>query len=115
MSNSRKREQWLQDVEARQQNTVFPNTVQNEARFWRNLSAQPLTASAKVGLGILGVCFYAFLIKILIACFQEGLGWRLLVGMILFCGTLFGVIAWATRRSLRNIESARRHPQNRKQ
>jgi hypothetical protein len=32
-----KREEWLQDIEARQRNVVFPDTVNNEARFWRNI------------------------------------------------------------------------------
>ena len=31
--------QWLTDVASRQQNIVFPNTVQNQGRFWRNLYA----------------------------------------------------------------------------
>ena len=114
MNNNRERDQWLQDVEARQRNVVFPNTVQNEARFWRNLSKQSFTTSTKVGLGILGVSVYGFLITILVAAFQAGVGWRLAVGMILFCGPLFGAIAWATRRSLRNIGNTRHHPHNRK-
>ncbi len=114
MNNNRERDQWLQDVEARQRNVVFPNTVQNEARFWRNLSKQPFTTSTKVGLGILGLFVYGFLITILVAAFRAGVGWRLAVGMILFCGPLFGAITWATRRSLRNIENARHHPHSRK-
>jgi hypothetical protein len=114
MNNNRERDQWLQDVEARQRNVVFPNAVQNEARFWRNLSKQPFTTSTKVGVGILGVFVYGFLITILVAAFRAGVGWRLAVGMILFCGPLFGGIAWATRRNLRNIENARHHPHGRK-
>jgi len=114
MTNDRKRDQWLQDVEARQRNIVFPNTVENEARFWRNLGTQRSNTSTKVGLGILGAFVYAGLITIFVAAFREGVAWRLAVGMILFCGPLFGAIAWATRRSLRNIEKARRYPRNRK-
>ena len=114
MTNDRKRDQWLQDVEARQRNIVFPNTVENEARFWRNLGTQRSNTSTNVGLGILGVFVYAGLITIFVAAFREGVAWRLAVGMILFCGPLFGAIAWATRRSLRNIEKARRYPRNRK-
>jgi len=37
MSKSRKREEWLRDIEKRQRNVVFPDTVNNEARFWRNI------------------------------------------------------------------------------
>jgi predicted nucleic acid-binding protein len=33
----RKRDQWLQDIENRQPNRVFPDTVRNKARVWRNL------------------------------------------------------------------------------
>src|SRR5439155_1019781 len=36
MTRRVKREEWLQDIEARQRNVVFPDTVNNEARFWRN-------------------------------------------------------------------------------
>jgi hypothetical protein len=86
MTNDRKRDQWLQDVEARQRNIVFPNTVENEARFWRNLGTQRSNTSTKVGLGILGVFVYAGLITIFVAAFREGVAWRLAVGMILFCG-----------------------------
>jgi hypothetical protein len=114
MNNNRERDQWLQDVEARQRNVVFSNTVQNEARFWRNSSKQPFTTSTKVVLGVLGVFVYGFLITILVAAFRAGVGWRLAVGMILFCGPLFGAIAWAARRSLRNIDNARHRPHNRK-
>jgi hypothetical protein len=37
MTRRVKREEWLQDIEARQRNVVFPDTVNNEARFWRNI------------------------------------------------------------------------------
>lgn len=114
MNNNRERDQWSQDIEARQQNVVFPSAVENEARFWRNSNKQPFTTSTKLGFGILGVFIFGFLIAILFAAFRSEVGWRLAVGMILFCGPLFGAIAWATRRSLRNIENARRHPHSRK-
>ena len=109
MNNNRERDQGLQDVEGRQRNVVFPSTVENEARFWRNSNKQPFTTSTKLGFGILGVFVYGFLITILFAAFRAGVGWRLAVGMILFCGPIFGVIAWSTRRNLRNLENARRH------
>ena len=45
-------EQWQQDVSARQRNTVFPDTVQNEARLWRNLKSgkQKLTIVQVIGI-----------------------------------------------------------------
>lgn len=110
VGNQRKRDQWLQDIEARQRNVVFPDTVQNEARFWRNLGKQPFTTSTKVGLALLAILGWGFFAFILFATFQEGVTWAFTLGMILFCGPIFGAIAWATRRSLRSIENSRRGP-----
>ncbi|HKW18914.1 MAG TPA: hypothetical protein VJO35_15500 [Terriglobales bacterium] len=49
------RPEWLRDINQRQRNTVFPDTTNNEARFWRNLiyGEEPLTPIQKLGLGIL--------------------------------------------------------------
>jgi hypothetical protein len=57
MPRPRKREEWLQDIEARQRNIVFPDTVNNEARFWRNIieGKQRLTVVQKVGIGLVGL------------------------------------------------------------
>jgi hypothetical protein len=54
MSKSRKREEWLRDIEERQRNIVFPDTVNNEARFWRNIieGKQRLTVVQRVGIVI---------------------------------------------------------------
>jgi len=41
MNREHEREKWLQDIHARQRNFVFPDTVQNEGRFFRNLLAAP--------------------------------------------------------------------------
>jgi hypothetical protein len=110
MSNHHKRDEWLQDIEARQRNVVFPDTVQNEARFWRNLGNRGWSASTKAGLFVLGVYVFGMLAMILIATFQAGVTWNLVLVMLLFWGPFFAAIAWATRRSLRNIQNARRRP-----
>jgi hypothetical protein len=34
--------------------------------------------------------------------------------MVLFCGSIFGAIAWATRRSLRNLKNSRHASKMRK-
>jgi hypothetical protein len=54
MFQRKKREQWLQDIEARQRNIVFPDTVNNEARFWRNVidGKHRLTTIQRVGVGL---------------------------------------------------------------
>lgn len=33
----RHKQDWLNDINARQRNVVFPDAVQNEGRFWRNI------------------------------------------------------------------------------
>jgi hypothetical protein len=114
MSDHQKRDQWLQDIEARQRNVVFPDTVQNEARFWRNLGEGPSSASARAGLVVLAVFVFGFAAVILISTYRAGVIWEFGLGMLLLCGSIFGVIAWATRRSLRNIQNARRGPRTRK-
>jgi len=37
MSKHSGRDEWLRDLDARQRNVVFPDTTNNEARFWRNI------------------------------------------------------------------------------
>jgi hypothetical protein len=104
----KQREEWLSDVEARQRNVVFPDTVQNEARFWRNLGKGPSSTSAKAGLIVLAIFVFVWAAILLVATYTGGVLWEFVLAMILFCGSIFGAIAWATRRSLRNIENGRR-------
>lgn len=112
MTNSRRREEWEQDIASRQRNVVFPDTVYNEARFWQNLGSQPWNIWTKLGLGVLGLFVFGFLAVILRASFHEGAGWLLVLGLILLWGPIFGLIAWATRRNLRNLQAARRTPRS---
>jgi hypothetical protein len=51
---------------------------------------------------------WGFFLLILFAAAKEGVVWPLVVGMLLLWGPIFGVIAWATRRSLRQIQNTRR-------
>jgi hypothetical protein len=67
MRNRLNRERWLHDVEARQRNVVFPDTVQNEGRFWRNLGNQGWTTTSKIGLLVLGIFVFGALATILLA------------------------------------------------
>lgn len=105
-----KQDRWLQDIEARQRNVVFPETVQNEARFWRNLKDAPWTTSTKIGIAILALFVGGWIVAVLVATLQQGVWSALLLaaGMLLIFGPIFALIAWATRRSLRNIHNARR-------
>jgi hypothetical protein len=101
-------EEWLRDLEARQRNIVFPDTVQNEARFWRSLGKGPFSTSAKAGLVVLAIFVFVWAAVVLVATYAGGVLREFVLAMILFCGSIFGAIAWATRRSLRNIENGRR-------
>jgi hypothetical protein len=64
MNNEAKRREWLEDVNQRQKNVTFPDTLNNETRFWRNLihRRHPLNPIQRVGVAILlgavllGVC-----------------------------------------------------------
>ena len=109
MSNQHEHERWLQDIEARQRNYVFPDTVRNEARFWRNLTEVPWTTSTKIGMAVLAVFVGAFGIRLLVAVVQGHHALPLALGMILIWGPIFGAIAWATKRTLRRIEDGRRN------
>jgi hypothetical protein len=66
MSGRRKREEWLQDITQRQRNVVFPDTVNNEARFWRNImeGTQRLTAVQRVGIGLFALSVVALVFMI---------------------------------------------------
>lgn len=66
----RGREEWLQDIDARQRNSVFPDTVQNEGRFWRNL------ASGKQKLTIVQIIGIALMFLTVIAIFWSDAAWK---------------------------------------
>jgi hypothetical protein len=114
MANRPNRDQWMHDIEARQRNIVFPNTVENETRFWRNLGTGPSNIPAKVGLALLAIFVFSLAGVFLVATYKAGVIWSFLLAMLLLCAPIFGVIAWATRRSLRDIEKDRRDPKGRK-
>jgi hypothetical protein len=90
-------------------NLVFPDTVQNEGRMWRNVSQRPFTTATKIGLALLALLGWGFFIRMLFAMVKEGVIWPFVLGMILLWGPIFGVIAWATRRALRNIHNTKRN------
>jgi hypothetical protein len=48
---------WERDIELRQRNTVFPDTVQNQGRFYRNIlrTGMPLSAAQRIGTLIVAV------------------------------------------------------------
>ena len=47
------KDDWLRDIDARQRNVVFPDIVQNEARFWRNIYSGKYSLTPPQWIGIL--------------------------------------------------------------
>jgi hypothetical protein len=56
-SPEQRREEWMREMHYRQRNIVFPETVMNNARFWRNLTSRKygFTAGQKL-------CFSGFIL-----------------------------------------------------
>jgi hypothetical protein len=108
MGKRHQRDLWLQDISDRQRSVVFPDTVQNEARFWRNIGDQPWTTTTKIGLGLMVVLFGGFGAAIIAATIQGGVFWAYILIMLGVCGPIFAAIAWATRRALREAQKTRK-------
>jgi hypothetical protein len=114
----RPHEDRMRDVSARQRNTVFPDTVQNEARFWRNAMAgkHRFTIGQVVGFGLIfvammGVFWSAIYWKLrgssaggslfdrLIGNFGD---WVILFGIF---GLMFLLLRWRIRRAPNEAEA----------
>ena len=65
---------WLRDIDSRQRNVVFPDTIQNEGRFWRNAWAgkDSLNPAQWVGVVVLFVLFGGGLLSVLWNLWPEG-------------------------------------------
>jgi hypothetical protein len=117
MAHQHQHEEFARDVEARQRNIVFPDTVHNEARFWRNLGnpGNPaFNTSAKVGLALIVLFFFGTFGTWIIRIALEDVQWKqelltILLGVLFIFGPIFAAIAWATRRALRNSTHASKH------
>ena len=115
-----KREEWLQDIDARQRNTVFPDTVQNETRLWRNLasSQQKLTIVQVVGVALICLTLLALLGSDLVRRYRfasSGTAFARLVPILadsaIFlaaCAAFFLVLRWRVRRALREYDERHR-------
>ncbi len=112
MTNHHNQDRWLKDIEERQRNIVFPDTLRNSGRFWQNLGRTPSTTSW-IGLLILGVFYFTLLAAFLWVIFQSGKVLSFILATLLIGGPIFGGIAWATRRTLRNLQSAGRSQKRR--
>ena len=108
MPRRQTRDEWLQDLHARQRNLVFPDTAYNEARFWRNIidGKQRLTTIQIIGVCIFGagVVAMAFYITFLRDIPSAGFSWQNFVaGLIdwLIGFGILGIFLWFFRLSER--------------
>ena len=106
MSRRQTKDEWLHDIHARQRNLVFPDTANNEARFWRNIinGKQRLTAIQIIGLCVFGagVAAMAFYITFLRDVPTAGISWQNFVAGIidwLIGFAILGVFLWFFRMS----------------
>jgi hypothetical protein len=61
--SAHRKEDWLRDVNARQRNVVFPDTAENEGRFWRNIVSgkESLTLAQWIGILLFCLCIIGLL------------------------------------------------------
>ena len=112
------RSDFHRDIEMRQRNAVFPDTVRNETRMWRNLktSKDPLSLLQLVGLSVMLLCLVGVMAELAFLQFRgtpgNGLSrvWAGLGGYFILLG-LFGaaflLVRWRVRKAL---AAARRGP-----
>jgi hypothetical protein len=96
MSEHQSREEWLHDIEERQRNIVFPDTLNNETRGWRNLigSKQPPTLIQQLGLLVLAVSFVSFALALfLMLLVGDGFSIAALLQFALICALTIGFLA----------------------
>lgn len=79
--------------------------------MWRNIATRPATALTWAGLAILGLFVFGFIAILLVIFIIRAGGWvevlaGLLATLVIF-GPVIGLVVWATRRNLRNLEDSR--------
>lgn len=87
----------MQDIQERQRNVLFPDTVNNEARFWRNLfeGRQRLTSVGKIGLSIF---VFAMVVLVFLISFDGNIpfkanfSWFKLLSAVLLWLVAFGIL-----------------------
>jgi len=68
------KDEWLRDIDRRQRNVVFPDTVQNEGRLWRNAwsGQQSLNFAQWAGVLVMFLFFGAGLVYVLVMLWPQG-------------------------------------------
>ena len=112
--NKRSPNEFQRDIEMRQRNIVFPDTLLNETRGWRSLitSKEPLSVLQVVGLlvlylSVLGLLFAAG--DVALTQFQNTAGTgvsRVVAGfggyviLVVLCGAVFLLLRWRVQKAL---------------
>ena len=88
MPHGNRRDAWQQDIQNRQRNIAFPDTVQNEGRFLRGIlnDTQPLNRVQKIGAWVYGLLTLVIWASVLTMMVRGGAG---VLGVALEVG--FGV------------------------
>lgn len=99
-----RREQWQEDIEARQRNIVFPDTARNEAGFWRNAldGKTNLTPAQIAGITVMWLAVIALFVVMISL---KG-GADVVIGLAA-CGLAFLLLRWRVRASLRKLADQR--------
>ena len=105
---AREKDEWLRDLEARQRNVVFPDTAENEGRFWRNIISgkASLSPAQWVGISLLWLCIFGVLITL----WPKGDGpwWQKLIdGYTVFIVLTVGLVAFIVVGNRRARRKAR--------
>jgi hypothetical protein len=110
----------MRDIQARQRNIVFPDTAQNEARFWLNAMDNKLRLGKVqvVGIGLMCLTVVGLLgvgvrekwkyecpsgtIFDRVVCSLSN--WAVVLAL---CGMFFLFLRWRVRRALRSVEESK--------
>ncbi len=119
------REQWEADIKQRQRNIVFPDTVQNEGRFWHNLASgkQKLTVVQGIGIALLFLPLVGIVWREAVRTFRFGTSGstseRVVAILARFStsaaisfgliGAIFLFLRWGVRRALLSGKRPNRH------
>jgi len=112
--NKRSPNEFQRDIEMRQRNIVYPDTLRNETRGWRSLitSKKPLSVLQVVGLLALYLCMLSMLVffgELALSQYRNtsgtGVG-RAMAGfggyviVLVLCGAVFLLFRWRVRKAL---------------
>ena len=86
----------MREVEHSQRNIVFPDTAENEARFWRNIISGKEHLSVVQIIGIVLICgLFSGAAWDLLRAMTSIRGWLFLLG----CGAAFLLLRWRVRKA----------------